>query len=310
MTNKEHFSGEVQPRYALFASAWAVGTVSILIAVKGWAYWTTGSAAVLATLTDSLSDAGISLMMLFALRYSLRPADKGHRHGHGKAEGLAALFQAAFLGGAGFFLALSSLQRMAEPQAISNHMIGIGVAVLAMVMSVALVAVQNYCLKKAPSLAVEADQMHYTSDVYLNLAVIIALVVDYKGGPAGVDALCALGVAAYLGRAAIKIAKSAADMLMDKELPRAVRKRIEAIVLSHDDVHSMHDLRTRKSGMTLHISFDVEIDPDMKLREAHEITRDLEKMLLADFPYAEILIHKDPVGDIHDARHRVKGVHH
>jgi ferrous-iron efflux pump FieF len=310
MINQNKFSGEVDPRYALFAAAWAVGTVTILIGAKAWAYWVSGSAAVLATLTDSLSDAGISLMMLFALRYSLRPADKGHRHGHGKAEGLAALFQAAFLGGAGFFLALSALQRFAEPQAVTHHMTGIGVAVMAIILSVLLLAVQNYCLKKAPSLAVEADKMHYTSDVYLNLAVIVALVVDYQGGPAGVDALCALGVAIYLGRAAIKIAKSAADMLMDKEMPAAVRTRIEKIVRSHDDVHDMHDLRTRKSGMIIHISFDVEIDPEMPLKDAHQVTRDLETMIIDDFPHAEIIIHMDPVGDIHDARHRVKGVHH
>lgn len=310
MINQSALQQDVEPRYALLAAVWAVATVGVLIVLKGWVYWISGSAAVLATLTDSLSDAGISLMMLFALRYSLKPADKSHRHGHGKAEGLAALLQAAFLGGAGFFLVLSSLQHFADPEPISHHMLGIGVAVIAIVMTFVLTMVQKFCLSRAPSLAVESDRTHYTSDLFLNGAVIVSLLIAYYGGPAWVDPLCALGVACYLGMAAAKIAGRAADMLMDKELPQAVRDRIKNIVMQHEDVYSMHDLRTRKSGMVLHISFDVEIDPEMRLRDAHAVTRDLETMILRDFPYAEVIIHKDPVGDTHDARHSVKGVHH
>lgn len=299
-----------QPRYALIASAWAICTVTILIVIKAIAYVKSDSTAILATLTDSINDAGISLMMLLALRYSLRPADKGHRHGHGKAEGLAALFQAAFLSGAGVFLTLSALERFAQPADVTDHVLGMSIAGIAIIMSMILVAVQKYCLARAPSLAIEADRLHYSSDVYLNGAVVIALLADYYGAPAWIDPLCGLAVAFYMFRAAKQVGTEAADMLMDKELPKAVRERIKAIVMQHDGVHSLHDLRTRKSGMVLHISFDVEIDPDMSLREAHQVTRDLENMILADFPRAEIIIHMDPVGDTHDARHTVKGVHH
>lgn len=304
------FTREAEPRYALIASAWAIATVTVLIVIKAIAYFKSDSTAILATLTDSINDAGISLMMLLALRYSLRPADKGHRHGHGKAEGLAALFQGAFLSGAGVFLALSALERFAQPVEITNHLLGISVGGIAIVLSVLLVTVQKYCLSRAPSLAIEADRLHYSSDAYLNGAVVLALIADYYGGPAWIDPLCGLAVALYMFRAAYKIGAEAGDMLMDKELPKAVRERIKSIVMQHDDVHSLHDLRTRKSGMILHISFDVEIDPAMALRDAHQVTRDLENMILVDFPRAEIIIHMDPVGDTHDARHTVKGVHH
>lgn len=306
----EKYTGAAEPRYALMASAWAIGTVSILIVIKSLAYLKSDSTAILATLTDSINDAGISLMMLLALRYSLKPADKGHRHGHGKAEGLAALFQAAFLSGAGVFLGLSALERFARPVEVTDHVLSITVAGIAIVLSIILVAVQKYCLARAPSLAIEADRLHYTTDVFLNGTVVLALLVDFYGGPAWVDPLCGLFVAFYMFRAAKQVGIEAADMLMDRELPKAVRERIKEIVMRHDDVHDLHDLRTRKSGMTLHISFDVEIDPAMSLRDAHQVTRDLENMILQDFPQAEIIIHMDPVGDIHDARHTVKGVHH
>ena len=288
----------------MFAFFWALGTVAALILIKGYAYWHSGSAAILATLTDSFTDAAMSLAMLMALRYSLRPADRSHRHGHGKMEGIGALFQSACLFGAALFLAFEGLQRFAEPQIITHHALGMGVAGIAIVLSILLVLVQKYCLSKAPSLAVESDQAHYTTDIALNGSVIAALAVNFYGGPVWVDPLCAVAVAVYYAYAGRKIALKAADMLTDRELPPAVRNRIAETIRRHPDILGFHDLRTRKSGMTIHISFDVEIDPDLPLRDAHGISRALELDILADYPHAEIIIHKDPFGDTHDTRHQ------
>jgi ferrous-iron efflux pump FieF len=134
--------------------------------------------------------------------------------------------------------------------------------------------------------------------------------VHYTGGPLWVDPLIGLMIAAYIAITAYNIGMSAADMLMDKELPDTVRLEITRIVEGHKDVYGMHDLRTRRTGPNIHISFDIEVDPDLTLQAAHEITRELEGRLLAQFPGADIIIHKDPKGDIYDARHRVHGVHH
>jgi ferrous-iron efflux pump FieF len=296
--------------WALFAARWAVVTVFILLIIKSYAYYKSGSVGLLGSLVDSAGDAGISIMMLMAIRYSAKPADADHRYGHGKVEGLAALFQGAFLGGAAFFLLLESLQRVAEPQAVSHHMLGVGVAIVAVVLSMVVVAVQNHALKKTNSLAVAADQSHYKSDIFLNGGVIFGLLVNYTGGPLWVDPLIGLAIAAYIAVTAYRVGMSAADMLMDKELPDEVRLEITRIVEAHSEVYGMHDLRTRRTGPNIHISFDIEVDPDITLQAAHEITRDLEGLLLAKFPDADIIIHKDPKGDIYDARHRVHGVHH
>jgi ferrous-iron efflux pump FieF len=297
------YSDKIEPRYAMLASFWALGTVAALIVIKSYAYWLSDSAAILATLTDSFTDAAMSLAMLGALRYSLRPADRSHRHGHGKMEGIGALFQAACLIGAALFLAFEGLQRFAQPQNITHHTLGLWVAGIAIVLSIILVSVQKYCLSKAPSLATESDQAHYSTDIALNGSVAAALLADYYGGPQWVDPLCAIMVALYYAYAARKIALKATDMLTDRELPEAVRTRIKDIIKRHPDILGFHDLRTRKSGMVIHISFDVEIDPELTLREAHGIVRALEQDIISDFPYAEIIIHKDPYGDTHDTRH-------
>lgn len=292
----------------MIASFWALGTVAVLIVIKGYAYWVSGSAAILATLTDSFTDAAMSLAMLMALRYSLKPADNSHRHGHGKMEGIGAMFQSACLVGAALFLIFEGLNRFAQPQEITNHVLGMWVAAIAIVLSGVLVSVQKYCLSKAPSLATESDRAHYVTDIALNGSVIVSLLAGYKGGPAWVDPLCAIAVAFYCLYAARKIGFKSLDMLLDRELPDAVRTRIRETIRRHPDILGYHDLRTRRSGMVIHISFDVEIDPEISLKEAHELTRALEHDILTDYPYAEIIIHKDPYGDTHDTRH--KGVHH
>ncbi len=298
------------PIFALWAAGWSVATVSLLIVIKLWAYIESDSSSMLASLLDSLMDAGVSIILLFAVRYSLKPADKGHRYGHGKIEGIAALFQSAMMFAGACFIIFESGHKFLHPQPISHHGLALWVSGTAILLSLILVTVQKFSLVRAPSLAIEADRAHYKSDIFLNLAVIFALVIHAQGGPLWVDPAMAILIAGYFAWTSWKIGTQGADMLMDREMPSAVRDRIKMIVSRHDDVLGIHDLRTRKSGMVLHISFDVEIDPDLTLRSAHEVTRQLEQSLLEDFPYAEILIHMDPYGDTFDARHSVKGVHH
>lgn len=303
-------SSEHKPHYALIASFWAVGTVAILIVIKTYAYYVTNSVAMLGALADSIVDAAISIMMLFAVRLSLKPADKDHRHGHGKVEGIAALLQGAFLGGAGVFIIFEAFNRFFKPAELSDHKIGIAVAGIAIILSLILIAVQLFCLKRAPSLAVEADHAHYKTDVFLNGSVIIALLVHSYGGPIWLDAAFASLIGLYFIITAYNITNKSVAMLMDKELPDSVRDKIIKIVNAHNEVHGLHDLRTRMSGMNMHISFDVELDPALTLKQAHDIVRELDHAVLKEFPNAEIIIHMDPIGDTEDPRHSVKGVHH
>lgn len=292
-----------RPRYALYAGGAAIATVSILIIAKVAAWFMTGSAAILASLTDSMMDAWVSGINLLAIRYSLKPADSEHRYGHGKVEGIAALFQAALIASAAVFLALESVSRLVEVREIQSLNVALGVMAFSMAMSILLVTIQKYSLKFAPSLAVEADQAHYSTDILMNGGTILALGFIAMGGPHWVDSAFALVVVGYLAKTAWHIGFKGADMLMDRELPDSVRREILEIVVASPGISGIHDLRTRAIGMRTHISFDVEIDPDISLRDAHEATRGVERALLAKFPNAEIMIHMDPLGDPADSRH-------
>ena len=159
--SSEDYSGnEIRRGYALVAGVASIVTVAVLIAIKGIAWYFSGSVSVLASLIDSLMDAVVSFMNFMAIRYSLKPADHEHRYGHGKIEGIAALFQAAFIAGAGIFLVLEAGRRFLEPGEAAEGMLAVGIMAVSIVLSLALVFVQKVSLRYAPSLAVEAEQAH------------------------------------------------------------------------------------------------------------------------------------------------------
>ena len=109
------------------------------------------------------------------------------------------------------------------------------------------------------------------------------------------------GIAAYLLYGAWKIFRIASDQLMDRELPDDLRARIREIATSHDRVIDMHDLRTRSSGTDTFIQLHLEMDPEMALLEAHEISDEVEAWIREAFPGAEVMIHQDPYG-VEEAR--------
>lgn len=304
MSHHHFHSHDDYSKYSLLAALSAVATVSILIIIKTYAYYMSGSAAVLGTLLDSVVDATISVMILFAVRLSSKPADKEHRYGHGKVEGIVALLQGALMAGAGLSLAVQAIDSFLNPQPLQDHILAISVAGIAIIMSIIIVFVQKYALKRAPSLAIEADHAHYKTDIALNGGVILALFVDYYGGQHWIDSSVALFIAGYFTYTAYKVSTSSFDMLMDKELPDDIRNNIKKIVLSHPETHDMHDLRTRMSGMKMYISLDIELDPAFSLKKAHDIAREVDNKILDAYPNAEIIIHMDPIGETDDHRHK------
>tara|TARA_R110000772_G_scaffold41808_1_gene97474 strand:- start:53435 stop:54409 length:975 start_codon:yes stop_codon:yes gene_type:complete len=280
-------------RAATYAS---VGAALILIGVKFAAWTLTESVSLLSTLIDSMLDAMASIINLIAVHHALQPADREHRFGHGKAEPLAGLAQAAFICGSAAFLLLEAGERLIHPKAITNTDVGYAVMVFSIVVTVALVLFQRYVVRRSGSVAISADSLHYQTDVMINASVIVSLYIASEFGIGIADPLFAVAIAAYIVIGALKIGKQALDILMDKELADEERARIREIVTRHADVHGMHDLRTRSSGAQVFIQMHVEMAPDMTLLEAHEVTDAVTADLLAVYPNAEIIIHEDPEG--------------
>ncbi|HLO76098.1 MAG TPA: cation diffusion facilitator family transporter [Magnetospirillum sp.] len=283
-------------RLATYAS---VATASTLIVVKLAAWGLTGSMALLSTLIDSTLDAAASAVNLWAVRHALTPADREHRFGHGKAEPLAGLGQAAFIVGSGALLLAQAVNRLQHPVAVAHADIGTGVMIFSIVLTIALVRFQKHVLSKTSSVAISADSLHYTGDVLMNGAVIVSLILGQLLGWTFIDPLFAIGIGAFLLWNAWTIAVSSMDMLMDRELPEEDRVRIRDITLSQPQVRGMHDLRTRLSGQQGFIQLHLAMDDDLPLIKAHDIADQVEAAIKAAFPHCDVLIHQDPAS-LHD----------
>lgn len=302
---KKHIQKKFKENPAIVSSTITVFLVLTLVIIKVVATWVSGSAAVLSALIDSISDIGLSLMTLITVQWSMKPADDNHRHGHGKVEGIAALVQAMMLAGGGMFLVLEALDRFVEPVKMTDHIFTMVLMLASVVISITIAKVQQAGAKHSDSLAVEADSLHYSSDIWINGSVLMVVVADYFQLLGNwLDPVSALGVAAIMARTAYQIILNSFGMLLDQELPESTRNLIIAKIKSHPSVLGLHDLRTSKSGMKTFMSFDIELAPDLSLAVAHDISRQVENTLLLDFPNSEIMIHIDPAGDKMDSRHR------
>jgi ferrous-iron efflux pump FieF len=281
-------------RLLTLATTASVATASVLVVVKLSAWLVTGSISVLASLVDSLMDVLASSINLVAVRYSLKPPDPEHRFGHGKAESLAGLAQATFIAGSAVFLIIEAIDRLVHPEPLEHVTAGVAVMVFAMVATFGLLAIQRHVVRKTGSTAIKADALHYATDFLTNGTALLALVLA-RFGLSGVDPVLGLLIAAYILYSAWRISRDALQGLMDRELPEEQRARIIEIASSHDQVHGLHDLRTRQSGRTQIIQLHLELDDDLRLVRAHAIADAVERAIREEFPEADIIIHEDPV---------------
>lgn len=280
----------------------AVGVAGSLVAIKLIAYVMTGSVALLSSLIDSALDTAASIVNLIAVRQALTPADKEHRFGHGKAEPLAGLGQAAFISGSSLFLLFEAANRLFDPQPVQKGWVGIAVMVVAIVATIGLVAYQKAVARKTKSVAITADSLHYTGDVLINGSVIVSILLSTLLDFPYADPIFAIGIAAYLLWNAKSIFTTSLDLLMDREFPEEERTRILEIARDHKAVHDAHDLRTRSSGQQQFIQLHLEMDRDLSLVKAHAIAEQVESRIRKAFPQADVIIHQDPVGIV-EAHH-------
>ncbi|MDO9805340.1 cation diffusion facilitator family transporter, partial [Glaesserella parasuis] len=263
-------------QYVKRAANFAVIVAATLIIAKAFAWWQTGSMAILAAMTDSLVDLFASLTNMLVLRFALQPADDDHTFGHGKAESLAALAQSAFITGSATFLLLQGIQRLTEPQLVQSSELGVAISLFSIVLTAALVLYQKKVVKLTQSPAIEADSLHYQTDLYMNAAILVAMILNIYG-VIYADALFAIGIALYILFNAAKMCWEAVQSLLDKALPQEEVDQIWAIALQHPRIIGIHDVKTRRAGAIRFIQLHLELDDHLPLVIAHDITDSLEQ---------------------------------
>ncbi len=281
----------------------AIASISVALLLAGmkiWAVWQTDSTAMLGSLADTSLDLIASIATLVGVWVAARPADANHRFGHGKAEALAAMFQVVLIALSAFGLAIRAIQQWIEGGRVASADEGIVVSVIAIAATFALLAWQRHVIARSNSIAIATDHLHYKSDLYLNAAVIAALVMDRYLHVAGSDPFFGLAIALWLGWGAWRAAGEAIDHLMDKEWPEEKRQEFLDVLAKHPELRGVHDLRTRNSGARDFVQFHAAVDGNMTVAEAHRVMDELEEKIEAEFPGVEVLIHPDPEGLVNE----------
>jgi ferrous-iron efflux pump FieF len=281
------------------SAAYASIAMALFLAVlKSWAAWKTGSTAMLGSLADTSLDLIASLATLWGVWFAAQPADEEHRFGHGKAEALAAIFQVMLIAVSAAAIAFRAVGHLAAGQETAAAGEGIAVSLVAILATFALLGWQRHVIRRTGSVAIRTDNVHYQSDLLLNLAVISALAIDQYLGFPQADPLFGLGIAAWLIFGAWRAASEAIDQLLDREWPDDKRQRFVEIAARHPELSNLHDLRTRTSGAHDFVQFHVDLPATLSVGEAHDIIERVEEDLCREFPRMELLIHIDPEGHI------------
>jgi ferrous-iron efflux pump FieF len=278
------------------AARLSILAAAFLILIKTGTGWLTGSIAVWASLLDSAMDIFASTINYFAVRAASRPPDEDHAYGHGKAESLAGLFQAAVITLSGLFLIREAISRIIYPQPTEQEPIGVATMIISIIVSIALVTRLRRVASLTDSPALSADAVHFASDVWTNGGVLFALVLIYFTGWNIADPIISIAISIYILASALNVGRESVDVLMDRRLPPEVDEQVAEIVgrFRGEGVLGFHDLRTRRSGSQKFIDLHLEVERDKTLEEAHATSVSVLRTIEAEIPRAKVQIHTDP----------------
>lgn len=279
----------------LKAARLAIFTATCLAIIKLITGMVTGSMALLSSAADSLLDILMSLGNFFALKQAHKPADDDHPYGHGKYETAATFLQSLLVGVSGGYILYESIHRLSQGVVLSHVDYGIAVLALSVAVSWLLSRYLKRVGRQTDSSALQADALHYATDVYSNTVLLLGLVAVNTLGWQWLDPLLSLGVGIYVLKAAYGLFRPCLDEFLDAGLPAEQLEKISQCIEQHkSDVTGYHHLRSRRSGTKRLIDFHLTFCRFKTIQEAHAIADSIEKDIRRQLANADITIHLEP----------------
>ena len=287
-----------EKRHAALTSVFAaVGLTGIKVVVGVL----TGSLGILAEAAHSALDLVAAVVTLLAVRVSGKPADEDHLYGHGKVENLSALFETVLLLATCAWIVYEAVQRL-----FFQHVtIDVSVwAFLVMVVSIVVDVSRSRLLyktaRKYGSQALEADALHFRTDIWSSTVVIFGLVcvlvaqkLPRLASLEKADSLAALIVAAIVVYISVELGIRSIKPLLDTA-PAGLRVQITQAVEAMPEVIDCHQVRVRSSGAHLFVDAHVSVDGKQSLEEAHRLTEEIEEVIRRIAPGADVTVHPEP----------------
>ena len=266
-----------------------------------------GSVAVLAFAVDSVLDMFVSIFNYFAISNSEKPADKTFNYGRGKIEALASVIEGTIITISGLYLLYQAVDK-----AINGHIsqyldISIYVMIASLIITISLVTYLNYVAKKTNSMVIKADALHYKTDVFSNVAVLVSLVLVTFTGYELIDVFVGGGIALYIIYSSYELIHDGILVLLDRAVDEELVCKIEEIIKENNKVNAYHLLKTREAGHQTFVEVHLVFDCIITLMDAHRASDWIEdKIEKLDTKRNWIInIHMDPYDDfkMNDTNH-------
>jgi cation diffusion facilitator family transporter len=253
----------------------------------------TGSLGILSEALHSLLDLGAALLTFFSVRFSVRPPDDSHPYGHGKIENLSALAQALLLLATCAWIVVEAVKRLAGKEVtVEASVWAFLVMGVSLALDILISRVLHRAAKKYSSQALEADALHYGSDILSSGVVIVGLIGVRLGFPA-LDPIAALGVALLVTIASVRLSKRAIEELLDRA-PKGLSEKIRARLESMDHMGTIERIRLRRSGASTFIDLVVSAGRSMSLERTHSLADTIERAVREIVPESDVLVHFHP----------------
>jgi cation diffusion facilitator family transporter len=287
-------AGQAEARARQRTAAVSVAAAVLLVAVKLATGLATGSLAFLAEAVHSGTDLVAALLTFFAVRVALRPPDREHHYGHGKAEHLAALGESAFLVLVSIFIAFESVRRLVDGGGHDIDVTWWALTVLGVVIVIdASRALTSFrTSRRYGSAALAANALHFTSDLAGSVAVLIGLLL-VRAGHGWADSAAALFVAVLVVLAAVRLAKRSIDVLMDRAVADA-DDRIRAALTRAGEQVELRRVRVRQAGGRNFVDLVVGVPMDAGLTQAHTLADRIEELVERALGGADVVVHVEP----------------
>lgn len=262
-----------------------------------------GSVSIISEAIHSGMDLAASLVAFFAVRQSSKPADKEHPFGHGKIENFSGIIEGVLIFVAAAMIIIEAVKKITKPEPIEQAYVAIAVMFTAAIINFFVSRKLYKVSKEEGSMALEADALHLKTDVYTSLGVGVGIVLIKLTNLYILDSIVAMLVALLIIKEAWELSKKAVDYLLDIRLPESEEAEIIKIIMEHkNEFFDYHKLKTRQSGNVKHIDFHITVNPNLSVKEAHDIIGNMKKDINGKFKNTRVNIHVDPNKEKEDSQ--------
>ncbi len=286
-------------RKSLTRYAWlSILAAIITIVLKTLAYFLTGSVGLLSDALESFVNLAAAIIALGALTIAARPPDDEHEFGHDKVEYFSSGVEGTLILFAAASIAVTSIERLINPQPLDDVNIGLVLSVAASVVNAGVAFILLRAAREYNSITLEADARHLLTDVYTSVGVIVGVFLVGVTGWVWLDAAIALLVALNILWAGVGLVRRSASGLMDTAISPEDRAQVEIILTRYRQQGiDFHALRTRDAGARQFVTLHVLVPAGWTVQRGHNLLEKLEQDIRAAVPRAHVITHLEPLGD-------------